>query len=47
MRENNFTISVMHGEQSQKERDSIMNEFRSGNSRVLIATDIWGRGLDV
>jgi superfamily II DNA/RNA helicase len=21
-----------------------MNEFRSGNSRVLIATDIWGRG---
>ena len=47
MRENNFTISVMHGEQSQKERDAIMNEFRSGNSRVLIATDIWGRGLDV
>jgi ATP-dependent RNA helicase len=24
-----------------------MEEFRSGNSRVLIATDIWGRGLDV
>ena len=29
---------------SLKERDAIMNEFRSGNSRVLIATDIWGRG---
>jgi ATP-dependent RNA helicase len=22
-----------------------MNEFRSGNSRVLIVTDIWGRGF--
>jgi len=24
-----------------------MEEFRSGGSRVLIATDVWGRGLDV
>lgn len=24
-----------------------MNEFRKGDTRVLIATDIWGRGLDV
>lgn len=24
-----------------------MTEFRSGASRVLIATDIWGRGIDV
>jgi ATP-dependent RNA helicase len=24
-----------------------MEEFRSGSSRVLIATDVWGRGLDV
>ena len=28
-------------------RGSIMEEFRAGNSRVLIATDVWGRGLDV
>ena len=47
MREANFTVSSMHGDMSQKERDKIMSEFRSGNSRVLIATDIWGRGLDV
>jgi len=47
MREANFTVSAMHGDMNQKERDAIMNEFRSGNSRVLIATDIWGRGLDV
>lgn len=47
MRENNFTVSAMHGEMPQKDRDSIMEEFRSGGSRVLIATDVWGRGLDV
>jgi len=47
MREANFTVSAMHGDMPQKERDEIMNEFRSGKSRVLIATDVWGRGLDV
>ena len=24
-----------------------MSEFRGGNSRVLISTDVWARGLDV
>lgn len=47
MREQNFTVSHMHGQQPQKERDVIMSEFRSGESRVLITTDIWGRGIDV
>jgi len=47
MRDANFTVVSMHGDMAQKERDQIMNEFRLGNSRVLIATDIWGRGLDV
>jgi ATP-dependent RNA helicase len=47
MREANFTVSSMHGEMPQKERDAIMEDFRSGSSRVLITTDIWGRGLDV
>ena len=37
----------MHGDMPQRERDAIMEEFRSGASRVLIATDIWGRGIDV
>ena len=47
MRQANFTVSAMHGDMPQKERDAIMGEFRSGESRVLIATDIWGRGIDV
>lgn len=47
LRENNFTVSAMHGDMQQDERDNVMNEFRSGSSRVLIATDLWGRGIDV
>jgi len=47
MREANFTVSSMHGEMPQKERDQIMQEFRQGTSRVLITTDIWARGIDV
>ncbi|KAG5576727.1 hypothetical protein H5410_056861, partial [Solanum commersonii] len=47
MRENNFTVSSMHGDMPQKERDAIMAEFRGGTTRVLITTDVWARGLDV
>jgi ATP-dependent RNA helicase len=47
MREANFTVSSMHGDMPQKERDSIMSDFRQGNSRVLLTTDIWARGIDV
>lgn len=47
MRSNNFTVSSMHGDMPQKERDAIMAEFRSGATRVLITTDVWARGLDV
>jgi len=42
-----FTVSAMHGDMDQKERDIIMREFRSGSSRVLITTDLLARGIDV
>ncbi len=47
MRGNNFTVSAMHGDMPQKERDAIMGEFRGGTTRVLITTDVWARGIDV
>jgi len=47
MRQCNFTVCGLHGELMQQDRDSIMNDFRTGKTRVLITTDIWARGLDV
>lgn len=47
MRESNFAVSSMHGDMPQKEREAIMQEFRTGASRVLITTDVWARGIDV
>merc|ERR1711968_309942 len=38
MREARFTVSCIHGGMPQREREAIMEEFRSGASRVLIAT---------
>ncbi|CUS10162.1 unnamed protein product [Tuber aestivum] len=45
--ERDFTVSAMHGDMDQQQRDLIMKEFRSGSSRVLIATDLLARGIDV
>ncbi|KAG5176385.1 eukaryotic initiation factor 4A [Tribonema minus] len=47
MQSRDFTVSSMHGEMGQGERDVIMREFRSGSSRVLITTDLLARGIDV
>ena len=47
MRKSNFTVAAMHGDMKQEDRDSIMKEFRSGSTRVLISTDVWARGIDV
>jgi translation initiation factor 4A len=47
MHAKDFTVSAMHGDMDQKEREVIMREFRSGSSRVLITTDLLARGIDV
>ena len=47
MTKKDFSVSSMHGEMSQAERDTIMRAFRSGSSRVLITTDLLARGIDV
>ncbi|KAK6201340.1 putative eukaryotic initiation factor 4A [Scheffersomyces amazonensis] len=43
----NFTVSAIHADLQQSERDTIMKEFRSGSSRILISTDLLARGIDV
>jgi translation initiation factor 4A len=47
LKEKNFTVSSMHGEMEQTQRDLIMREFRTGTSRVLITTDLLARGIDI
>jgi len=42
-----FTVSSMHGDMDQENRELIMREFRSGSSRILITTDLLARGIDV
>jgi len=40
-------ISSIHGDLKQVERDSVMRDFRSGVTRVLVTTDLLARGIDV
>ena len=42
-----FTVSQIHGDMDQRERTTVMSNFRNGKTRVLIATDIIARGIDV
>mmetsp|Transcript_86511 Transcript_86511/g.253225 ORF Transcript_86511/g.253225 Transcript_86511/m.253225 type:complete len:395 (+) Transcript_86511:121-1305(+) len=42
-----FVVSVIHASLDQKQRDLVMREFRCGTTRVLISTDLLGRGIDV
>jgi len=47
MRRKDFTVSGIHGRMSQDERKEIMSQFRAGQIRFLIATDLVARGIDV
>ncbi|GMM36756.1 translation initiation factor eIF4A [Saccharomycopsis crataegensis] len=47
LRNKDFTVSAIHADLSQTERDTIMKEFRTGSSRILISTDLLARGIDV
>lgn len=42
-----FTVSLAHGDLKMDEREKITNDFKTGETRVLIATDMWARGIDV
>jgi len=43
----NFTVSYIHGGMEQEERHLRMKEFKAGASRIMIATDLLARGIDV
>ena len=37
----------IHGDMKQQQRDRVMDDFRSGKTEILIATDVAARGIDV
>lgn len=47
MNKRDFTVSKIHGDIPHAERETTMRQFRTGSSRVLIATDLMARGIDV
>jgi ATP-dependent RNA helicase DeaD len=40
-------IAAIHGDLPQRKRDRVIRELRSGQLKLLIATDVVGRGIDV
>ena len=42
-----YHAEALHGDLSQFQRDSVMRKFRSGAIRILVATDVAARGIDV
>jgi ATP-dependent RNA helicase RhlE len=42
-----FEAAVIHGNKSQNARQKALNGFRDGSVRILVATDIAARGIDV
>ena len=47
LRARNHRVNRIHADRSQPQRETALREFRNGRARVLVATDIAARGLDV
>ena len=45
--EDNFPVGMIHGNLMTSERETIMNQFRQGDIRILLSTDLLSRGIDV
>ncbi|XP_020206089.1 DEAD-box ATP-dependent RNA helicase 37 [Cajanus cajan] len=44
---NGFPATTIHGDRSQQERELALRSFKSGNTPILVATDVAARGLDI
>ena len=43
----NYKADALHGDLSQAQRDRVMKKFKNGKIKVLVATDVAARGIDV
>ncbi len=44
---NGFNNTILHGDKSQSDRSLALNDFKSGKIKILVATDVAARGLDI
>ena len=42
-----LSVATLHGDLEQRDRDRVMAKFRNGSTRVLVATDVAARGIDL
>jgi len=47
LRGERHVVRAIHGDKSQQERDSTIQDFRDGVIKILVATDVAARGLDI
>ncbi len=47
LKENNFTITTIHSNMDQSQRDLVVQDFRDGKTRLLLTTDLLARGIDI
>lgn len=47
LRARDHSVNRIHADRTQPQREAALREFRDGRARVLVATDIAARGLDV
>ncbi|HLV06425.1 MAG TPA: C-terminal helicase domain-containing protein, partial [Croceibacterium sp.] len=45
--QSNIAANAIHGNKSQPQRERALDEFKAGRTKVLVATDIAARGIDV
>ena len=47
MKEDEFPVCCIHSNMEKSARDAAFNDFRSGNSRVMISSNVTARGIDI
>jgi ATP-dependent RNA helicase RhlE len=47
LKKNNISAAAIHGDKAQNQRQKALNQFKDKEIRVLVATDIAARGIDI
>jgi len=47
LKASDYPVSYIHGDMQQKEREENLNNFKGGQTRILLTTDLLARGIDI